>query len=277
MWILEKPSFEKAINDIALVVDHCRKIGKECTSAFEKLYMKYDESKGIISNKEHEDFVGSYQLEAEAMKRQYENLGKGKYLEYIREELIAPVDKCPYCGMGEATTLDHFLPKSVYKELATCRLNLVPLCWKCNLEKKDKDFNGFIHSYYQDFPLGVIFFKCFVEISKEGALIIDFYVDGQHIEQILKKKLDNQIKAIELNERLRKECISYITSNFSIDDSFNDDSLRFFLADKIHKAKISLGANHWQTAFLQGLYDCDAFNVKYLNKFLQVNKRNIVI
>ena len=44
----------------------------------------------------------------------------------------APLGKCPFCGFGHASTLDHYLPKAKFPQLAVITLNLVPSCKDCN-------------------------------------------------------------------------------------------------------------------------------------------------
>lgn len=40
--------------------------------------------------------------------------------------------RCPLCECGNVSTLDHFLPKSVFPALAIDPLNLIPACRDCN-------------------------------------------------------------------------------------------------------------------------------------------------
>ena len=61
---------------------------------------------------------------------------------------------CPCCGSPDTpTTLDHYLPQSVFPELSIVFENLTPMCSKCN-ELKDNTVvdehgnRGFIHPYY---------------------------------------------------------------------------------------------------------------------------------
>ena len=273
MWKLNKPSLKTAIDDIDEVISHSRDIEEKHKTAFEELYKKYDENGGNLELEYHNAFIGNFPLQADSMQKQYAKFSIGEKLDFIRKDLLFSINGCPYCGFGEANTLDHVLPESVYKELATCRLNLVPLCWTCNNKKRAHDYNGFIHAYYQKYPLGVAFFKCHVTISSEDALILDFAIDENVIDSSLKDKLQNQITTIELNERLHKQCITYLLDNFYSGDIQDDVSLKFFLNDKISKAKKKFGLNHYKTAFLQGLYDCEKFNAEFLNRFLE---RNII-
>lgn len=61
---------------------------------------------------------------------------------------------CPCCGEpGKPTTLDHYLPKTAYPELAIVIANLTPMCNECQQNKSSDyhDENGnkiYIHPYF---------------------------------------------------------------------------------------------------------------------------------
>ena len=66
---------------------------------------------------------------------------------------------CPLCGQRAVRTLDHYLPKESYPDLAMLPLNLVPACSDCNFAK-----GGFfpvtadeqlLHPYFDRLPNGV--------------------------------------------------------------------------------------------------------------------------
>ncbi len=52
---------------------------------------------------------------------------------------LAPSGRCPFCGCGYATTLDHYLPKAKYPQFSVLPLNLVPACKDCNKDKLATD------------------------------------------------------------------------------------------------------------------------------------------
>lgn len=60
--------------------------------------------------------------------------GSDKY-----DEILALAnERCPYCGgIGFATTLDHYLPKSKFPQFSVFPLNLVPSCKDCNTGKNN--------------------------------------------------------------------------------------------------------------------------------------------
>lgn len=67
----------------------------------------------------------------------------------------APNTKCPLCGVGVVSTLDHHLPQSKYPDLTVSPLNLVPSCFDCNKAKLAKFPSAAgeqtIHPYFDDF------------------------------------------------------------------------------------------------------------------------------
>jgi 5-methylcytosine-specific restriction endonuclease McrA len=54
---------------------------------------------------------------------------------YDQLMMLAPLQKCPYCGFGQASTLDHFLSKARYPAFSVLSTNLVPACTDCNKGK----------------------------------------------------------------------------------------------------------------------------------------------
>ncbi len=68
--------------------------------------------------------------------------------------LSAKLGICPFCSQRQATTLDHYLPKTEYPRLTVVPINLVPCCKDCN-DIKDILFplaanQELIHPYYDD-------------------------------------------------------------------------------------------------------------------------------
>jgi hypothetical protein len=65
---------------------------------------------------------------------------KDKPARKIYDKLLskAPRGICPFCGLGIASTLDHYLPKTKYPLFSVLASNLVPACKDCNTGKKTK-------------------------------------------------------------------------------------------------------------------------------------------
>ena len=83
----------------------------------------------------------------------YENrlAGRSSSARVIYDALkqIGPYGRCALCGVRDATTLDHFLPKSAFPALAVNPLNLVPSCGRCNQLKSDR-VGGMVHAYFDN-------------------------------------------------------------------------------------------------------------------------------
>ena len=54
---------------------------------------------------------------------------------YDQIKSLAPLGKCPFCGFGQVSTLDHFLAKSRYPSFSVLPINLIPACTDCNKGK----------------------------------------------------------------------------------------------------------------------------------------------
>jgi 5-methylcytosine-specific restriction endonuclease McrA len=65
---------------------------------------------------------------------------------------LAPLGRCPVCGIDRIHTLDHVLPKSAFPEFSVAPLNLVPSCFACNLAKSSAVASGLpdepFHPYF---------------------------------------------------------------------------------------------------------------------------------
>lgn len=78
----------------------------------------------------------------------------------LRGDLLKRISvaRCPFCGIGESSTLDHYLPKERYPEFSIFPKNLVPSCAVCNTRKRDgiliegTNVRNFLHPCYDMIP-----------------------------------------------------------------------------------------------------------------------------
>jgi 5-methylcytosine-specific restriction endonuclease McrA len=76
---------------------------------------------------------------------------------------------CPYCGIGEADTFDHYLPRDSYPEFSATATNLIPSCSRCNLLKQTHIATAGEHILHPVLdPLHERLFKCVIATSPEG-------------------------------------------------------------------------------------------------------------
>lgn len=91
----------------------------------------------------------------------------------------SPNGKCPLCGIGTVTVLDHHLPKARYPNLSVCPFNLVPACDFCNNAKRARfptcAEEQTIHPYYDDYTQQQ---WIFAQLDVAGSPVLVFYVDA---------------------------------------------------------------------------------------------------
>ena len=259
MWKLNKPSLQKAKDDIDLAFpkrknkkgeDSCLLSVKE-KKELAALYDKYDNQKGRLTVEEVKKVCSSKTNE---IKNKYNSIQKGKGLFSIRKELFSGIAYCPFCGISEPVQLDHFLPESEYSVLAINRQNLVPLCPHCNNIKRAKDYRKFIHAYYDDFPNDV-FFIIKTSIT-ENHLHLEYELDkGVFVgyEDTL-SKIESQLEELELPTEWNKAVNVFLFSFFpeSICNG-TEDGLRIYLQNRYEEYVRRHGLNDWRTALLRSL------------------------
>lgn len=57
-------------------------------------------------------------------------------------DILALSPDCPYCGINQTSTIDHYLPKADYEQFSVFPPNLVPSCGECNTLRKPWVRNG---------------------------------------------------------------------------------------------------------------------------------------
>jgi hypothetical protein len=109
----------------------------------------------------------AYSVETEPM-----TMLRGKLLNRIS------VARCPFCGISETSTLDHYLPKEQHPEFSIFPKNLVPSCAVCNTRKRDRILDAgtntrmFLHPCYDPIP-DTVFLIVGVRME-ENALILSY-------------------------------------------------------------------------------------------------------
>jgi hypothetical protein len=101
----------------------------------------------VLSDEEAEALIHAYEVETKPMAR-------------LRAELTKPIilADCPFCGLGETSTLDHYLPKELHPQFAVFSRNLVPCCAPCNARRSElvvdeaTDVRLFLHPYFDAVP-----------------------------------------------------------------------------------------------------------------------------
>ncbi|NCF06559.1 MULTISPECIES: HNH endonuclease [Kosakonia] len=94
------------------------------------LFFEMVQGNGIppdVTKEEMEDLYESSFSQSKIVRKKY----------YDKIKLNAKDDICPYCAQRNVSTLDHYLPKSLYPKLVVNPLNLIPCCMECNHIKRE--------------------------------------------------------------------------------------------------------------------------------------------
>ena len=259
MWILDIPDISKAFNeDVDELVKHCRNLSTHDGDLLKKLYKKYNICKGKVNAVD----LNPLSSKKNIIRDQYISKIKEKgTLSFIRKDLLREVSKCPFCGINEPVTLDHYMDKSLYGQLACCRLNLIPSCWKCNHTKAKKTYSDFVHAYYDRFDYGKFFFVTTIKIKK-NKFVMDFCIDkGAISNKDLADRTASQFDNLLLCKRYRKEATKFLLDYVKTLICSSEKSLKQMLK-KTHKDYIKkYGGNHWKTSVIRGLINCNSFNL----------------
>ncbi|MFD5410370.1 HNH endonuclease [Streptomyces nojiriensis] len=110
-------------------------------------------------------------------------------------------ERCPLCGHGIVSQLDHFLPKSSYPALCVDPLNLIPACPDCNKAKSDKRAASLeelpLHPYL-DRVDGQGWLDAKV-VHEDGSVRLEFFVSPPlDWDQVLAARAQNHFKLFGL-------------------------------------------------------------------------------
>lgn len=129
------------------------------------------------------------------------------------------VARCPFCGISESSTLDHYLPKERYPEFSVFPENLVPSCAVCNTRKRDRiletgtNVRMFLHPCYDTIP-DVAFLAVSVRIEAD-ALILSYRLsrpDGMTLRTF--RHLRSHFGELDLADRYRRMGLEHLGGQY---------------------------------------------------------------
>jgi len=268
MWKLEIPDvsnredeFNGALFD-AMGRRLCRFSEKQKNGLF-SAYETYDLASGRPSRSLLFARLGHRFLDA--IREAYDQVQEGKRLALLRARLKLAATKCPYCGFGEVSDLDHHLPGSRYKAFAIYARNLVPCCHRCNNKKRtiagDTPDAQFVHAYLDEIPQQPFLVA---QIEFVGAsFVVSFRISQcQGMTEDMFRRLVFQFERLELNSRYQAEVVEFMSDQRTgIEGAAlaGPLTLRDFVERSHGNALAQRGANHWKTALWSALLHSDDF------------------
>jgi 5-methylcytosine-specific restriction endonuclease McrA len=169
--------------------------------------------------------------------------------------------RCPLCGFGEASTLEHYLPQSRYPEFSVFALNLIPACARCNLLKGDAigitPATQCLHAFFHELPPFAVLF-CSVDIEAGAALVRYRLRTNRPINANLLARATYHFEKLRLGDRFRRESLIEIGDRRSTFEEYvgphnRFQNLRKYLRSEARGYRQQLGHNHWKTCLYTAL------------------------
>jgi 5-methylcytosine-specific restriction endonuclease McrA len=136
---------------------------------------------------------------------------------HIYETIRGATNKCPLCGEGVVTTLDHHLPRSAYPLLSVVPVNLVPACRDCNIGKGETQpahaSEQTLHPYFDDFSYHP--WLCARVRRPRGSepMSMEFFVDPHpDWNDTLTNRLRTHLRVFDLDYRYRQLVATHIAA-----------------------------------------------------------------
>ena len=171
----------------------------------------------------------------------------------------SPNGKCPLCGIGTVTVLDHHLPKARYPNLSICPFNLVPACDFCNKAKRARFPTSAeeqtIHPYYDDYTQQQ---WIFAHLDVAGPPVVMFYVnapaDWPQVARLRAKRHFDVVKlGVSYTSNANDELIPLRNHLTTIATTKGAAGVQAYLAEE--QTRYATRINSWQHVVFQTLAD----------------------
>jgi len=179
------------------------------------------------------------------------------------------VSRCPFCGLSESSTLDHYLPKELYPQFSVLSKNLVPCCASCNTRKgelvvdEETAVRLFFHPYFDEIP-GDRFIAIGVTLLPDALGLNYRTVRAAGIGLRTFRRLRSHFKLLRLADRYRIMSLEHLRSRYHALARFygpgeDADRVAAELLQEAEDFEAEYGANHWRAILYRGLAAHDDF------------------
>lgn len=266
-----KEVFNKCISQVAdkdlkILLKSCEKE----LDADEKLYIKAGEENKLCEFPPKDKVNGVVSIEEMKKIYTYRMVGLKQPGRFYYNKLLNSVQICPFCGVRDVATLDHFLPKSKYATTVVTPANLIPSCRDCNSNKDiytaSDLYDEVWHPYFDDFQ-GVRWLYCFLQSSE--PLEITFYIDTSKpdIKDEDKNKINNSFHVFKLKTLYEIHALKELNDieiyMKKLRNEVDSLDVKEHLA-WIYESNKIVNKNSWKTALYDELKD----NEWYINDYL---------
>ena len=173
---------------------------------------------------------------------------------------FSKLSKCPFCGINQVSTLDHYLPKSEFPTFSVLPYNLIPCCKDCNHGKStayaDSEEEQTLHPYYDNFDDDQ---WLFADVIEEPFSPIKYKaIPPNTLDDIEKKRIKKHFEEFELGKRFSIETTSELAvlRNRFTRSVLSPTKIRKYLKELEVDHRENY-VNSWQTALYQALSDSE--------------------
>ncbi|MCL1463680.1 HNH endonuclease [Argonema galeatum] len=208
----------------------------------------------VVTKKELKDVYSSHMVD------------RAKPAREIYDSLLSqpPLGRCPFCGLGHASTLDHYLPKTKYPQLSVLPLNLVPSCKDCNTGKSTAIATTAeeqsLHPYF-DHQNFIDDQWLYAEVRQTKPATIYFFVKApDNWDHISKIRVQSHFNAFNLALRYSLEAGNEMVSLRDTLVSYSKSIGSPWVKKNLEIEATSCASQHinsWKTAMFQALASSD--------------------
>ena len=180
---------------------------------------------------------------------------------YDKIKLAPPNSICPLCGIGQVTTLDHYMAKTLYPSLAVTPHNLIPACRDCNDPRGAVHFESAgdmtLHPYYDEVQnlewLSAVIVSTF-------PICVKYAVSDTLPDSELRVRLSTHLEVFDLSNRYSKKAAEEISAHKltyqEMLDNGGIEGLREYL-QLLYTSAYSVEKNSWRTALYKALMNVE--------------------
>ena len=202
-------------------------------------------------------------------KNQLSNPKSSKKRYYDEIVKLAKNGKCPYCSINPVfsgnATLDHFLPKTKFPELAVSFINLVPCCSDCNNHKKEfspeNNIQQFIQPYFDDISSKR---WLYVEFDSNYSQLSYIIKNENGLNDILIERIKFQFTKLKIYEKYQIQAVDELREKLNIIEYGHSDINSLIETFKDCYNGINI-LNSWKKALFGRLKD---FNIEECKKLI---------
>lgn len=181
--------------------------------------------------------------------------------------------RCPFCGQGVCSTLDHYFDKDAFCELSLNVWNLVPSCGDCNFKKLNNKIDSpterFLHPFFDEhFANGSEMSLYFVHVELFNSIHMFTTTLTPHpsLDHNIKSVVNWHLRSMEIESRngviIREELSYWINKVRKRSARLNSEQLVFDFLREEYEDEIEFS---WRGVVLNSIIsNQNNFNTVYL-------------